>query len=48
MKIAVFGSTGLVGGPVADELTHCGFKVRLVSRDADGALRRLGPGSNVL
>ena len=47
MKIAVFGATGLVGGPVAEALLAAGHEVRVVSRDAERARRRFGPSADV-
>ncbi len=47
MKIAVFGGTGLVGSPIVEELERRGQSVRVVSRNADRAVRLFGPGQEV-
>jgi uncharacterized protein YbjT (DUF2867 family) len=41
--ILVAGGTGLIGRPVARQLHHDGFQVRLLVRDAERARERLGP-----
>ena len=48
MKIAVFGGTGLVGSPAVEQLVDAGHSVRVVSRDADRALRHFGPSFEVM
>jgi NADH dehydrogenase len=47
MKIAVFGGTGLVGSAAVEQLVQGGHAVRVISRDADRALRHFGPGFEV-
>ena len=42
MRILVIGATGLIGGPVARQLTADGFDVRILVRDATRGRSRLG------
>jgi uncharacterized protein YbjT (DUF2867 family) len=48
MRIAVFGATGLVGSPVAEEIRRAGHELRVVSRNARKASRHFGPGSDIV
>ena len=43
MRILVVGGTGLIGQPVARQLVHDGYDVRLLVRDLERARARLGP-----
>ena len=46
-RILVLGGTGLLGEPVAAQLKHDGFEVRLLARDPDKARDLLGPGYEI-
>lgn len=43
MRILVIGATGVIGAPVATQLTADGFDVRVLVRDATRGRSRLGP-----
>lgn len=44
MRIAIIGATGFLGKPVAEKLKADGYRVRVISRNADKARSEMGDG----